>query len=331
MPDLLVRPRGHEHFTLRYENWQRRAKVPVLVLNATTLNTGHNWQFTATWMGEPPSATDERVDASRRLRRVYYGDAPGDDLKRPSLGKAVAASASVPGIFAPITLKRLYDDVDVELVDGGVHDNQGVASLIEQDCTVILASDASGQMQDADDPQRWFVRVLLRTNSILMKRVRGSEYGELRSRVRSNTLRGFMNVHLTKGLPAQPRDWSKCQEPWEPLDDPGPAAAELPYGIDDKVQRALAELRTDLDSFTDEEAYALMAAGYLMTSADLGEALPALEWPAPGAGVDWPFAAVQARMTSGHEEEALERSLRRGAKLFLRGPRARWSRWWNGV
>ena len=34
----------------------------------------------------------------------------------------------------------------------------------------------------------------------------------------AGTLRGFMNVHLTKGLPAPPRDWSECQEPWTPED-----------------------------------------------------------------------------------------------------------------
>jgi hypothetical protein len=52
MPDLLVRPAGRTGgFTLRYENWLCEAKVPVLVLNANTLNTGHSWQCTATWMG----------------------------------------------------------------------------------------------------------------------------------------------------------------------------------------------------------------------------------------------------------------------------------------
>jgi hypothetical protein len=89
MPDLPVRPAGSGGgFTLRYENWMRQAKVPVLVLNATTLNTGHSWQFTPTWMGEPPSPLDVRMDASRRLRRVDYRDAPAvGDLQGPTLGQ----------------------------------------------------------------------------------------------------------------------------------------------------------------------------------------------------------------------------------------------------
>lgn len=326
MTDLFVKPlpRG-ENFTLRYENWLRRSKVPILVLNATTLNTGHNWQFTAAWMGEPPSDADERVDASRRLRRVYYGDAPDrDELRCPRLAVAVGASACVPGVFAPVTLKRLYDGIDVELVDGGVHDNQGIASLLEQDCSVLFVSDASGQPDDREDPQRWAPNVLLRTNSISMKRIRGAQYGELYGRRRSGSLRGFTNVHLTKGLDASPRDWSCCQEPWTPEDDALSPSAGPAYGIDEKVQRALARLRTDLDAFSGDEAHGLMATGYLMTKHDLVDALPSLAEAAPDLerGDAWPFWKVLLEMTSG-DASRLERSLRFGDKLFFRRTRAR--------
>jgi predicted acylesterase/phospholipase RssA len=325
MPELLVKPAGPgENFSLRYENWLREAKVPILVLNATALNTGHSWQFTASWMGEPPIATDERVDASRRLRRVYYADAPDvEELRRPTLGKAVAASACVPALFPPITLADLYDGIDVELVDGGVHDNQGIASLLAQDCTVMLVSDASGQLRDNEDPRRGLVNVLMRSNSILMKRVRGAQYAELLRRRRSGALRGFMAVHLTKGLPAPPRDWSKCQEPWQPEDDAIPRASGAVYGIDPDVQRAMAELRTDLDAFSDDEAYTLMAAGYLMTRHDLADALPDLAHAdaALVLGDRWPFAKVIHEMTSSGASR-LARSLEPGHSRFFRKPKA---------
>jgi predicted acylesterase/phospholipase RssA len=325
MPDLFVTPAGREDgFSLRYENWLREAKVPVLVLNATALNTGHGWQFTASWMGEPPSGADERVDASRRLRRVYYRDAPDvGDLRRPSLGQAVAASACVPGLFPPITLDRLYDDIDVELVDGGVHDNQGIASLVEQDCNVILVSDASGQLRDDEDPKRHLLGVAGRSNSVLMKRVRGAQYSELQSRRRSGTLRGFVAVHLTKGLPAPPRDWSKCEEPWTPEDDalPGESAAS-PYGLDRDAQRAVAVMRTDLDAFSEDEAYALMAVGYAMTRRDLGDALPEAAKADPALERDdWPFAKVLAELTS-RDAARVAGSLRFGHHRFLRGLRS---------
>jgi hypothetical protein len=41
---------GTGAFNPAQHNWLRHDKVPVLVLNATTLNTGHGWQFTPTWM-----------------------------------------------------------------------------------------------------------------------------------------------------------------------------------------------------------------------------------------------------------------------------------------
>ncbi|MBV8545788.1 MAG: patatin-like phospholipase family protein, partial [Acidobacteria bacterium] len=47
MSDLTVQPAAFngEKFNPKYDNWRLSAKVPMLVLNATTMNTGHNWQF----------------------------------------------------------------------------------------------------------------------------------------------------------------------------------------------------------------------------------------------------------------------------------------------
>ena len=91
--DLFIQPKDEgEQFAPKHDNWRRSAKVPILILNATSLNTGHNWQFTASWMGEPPSSIDTAIDANYRLRRMYYGDAPPPHNKI-RLGHAVAASA----------------------------------------------------------------------------------------------------------------------------------------------------------------------------------------------------------------------------------------------
>ena len=328
MTDLPITPGGRKDFSLRYENWLRQAKVPMLVLNATTLNTGHGWQFTASWMGEPPVSFDEQVDASRRLRRLYYRDAP-DGHREPQLGKAVAASACVPALFPPVTLEQLYDGIDVELVDGGVYDNQGIASLLEQDCTVILVSDASGQIRDDEHPARGLYRVANRANSILMSRVRGAQYSELWGRRRSDTLRGLMVVHLKKGLAPPPRDWSRCQEPYDPADDAPPPGVESEpsYAIDSEVQRALSELRTDLDAFSDDEAYALMAAGYEMTRCELSKALPGLPEADPAyPSLSWPFTPTLeklAKEASQASQSGLAEALRPGRARFFRGSVAR--------
>jgi hypothetical protein len=291
MSDLVVHPCGREQgFSPRHENWLRNAKVPVLVLNATTLNTGHCWQFTATWMGESPAAVEEGVDTAPRLRRMWYADAPPEH-RDPPLARAVAASACVPGLFPPIRLANLFDGVDVRLVDGGVHDNQGIVSLLEQDCDVILVSDASGQSASRARPGWRVLGVARRSNNILMSRVRSAQFRDLTTRKRSGRLRGLMVVHLRKGLPAPPRDWQGCPEPYEAGAE-GLETARPDYRIAEEAQRELAALRTDLDAFTEREAYGLMAAGYRMAetelAASLDQRLPASTRIAPKE--PWPFA-----------------------------------------
>ncbi|MDR4467770.1 MAG: patatin-like phospholipase family protein [Nitrospira sp.] len=298
---LLIRPLDHagkvqDNFNPKIHNWKRRHKVPALILNATTLNTGHNWQFTATYMGEPPGAIDTQIDGNYRLRRLYYDrDDTPERYRQMRLGHAVAASACVPGLFEPITLPDLYEGKTVRLVDGGVHDNQGVAGLLEQGCTVLLVSDASGQMNADDDPSAGVIGVPLRANSILQSRIRGAGYQNLESRRKAALLRGVMFVHLKKGLSVDPIPWKGCAEmpdrDWEPPQQEEP----LPYGIQKAVQRGLSGIRTDLDSFSQTEAYALMTSGYRMTDWEFERTIK--EFPISKEHAhDWSFLAIEPEM-----------------------------------
>jgi len=265
MRQLLVQPADRKDaataFKPKFSNWRRRAKVPVLLLNTTSLNTGHVWHFTARWMGEPPGLFDTEIDVNPRYRRLWYEDAPAANLQDYRLGHAVAASACVPGLFEPLTIQGLYADRTVRLVDGGVHDNQGIQGLLDEGCTLILCSDASGQMPELARPSGSVVGVPLRTSSILQARVREAEYQDLRGRVESRQLQGLFFVHLKKDLESVPLDWIGCNDP-----TPMTAAPDnrTGYGVDKDVQRQLASIRTDLDSFTEIEAYSLMLSGYRM-------------------------------------------------------------------
>jgi hypothetical protein len=57
--ELKVQPKGEpDGFSPKDNNWRRAAKVPILVLNATSLNTGHNGSSPRRgWASRPPTST----------------------------------------------------------------------------------------------------------------------------------------------------------------------------------------------------------------------------------------------------------------------------------
>jgi predicted acylesterase/phospholipase RssA len=290
--DLFISPpkidlQTDDSFSPKLCNWRRKAKVPVLVLNAATLNTGHCWQFTASFMGEPPYSIDPDLDGNERLRRVYYADAP-EAHQRVRLGAAVAASSCVPGLFDPLPLDGLYPDRVVRLVDGGTRDNQGVESLLEQRCQVIVVSDASGQMDSSLDPSRGILPVLFRSKELLETQARSGQFRELATLQRGRAIRGSTVVHLKQGL--DPPDVA-----WIGFKPDGPGEKEQPVRervIPRTIQVRLAKVRTDLDCFSDVEAYALMLAGYESIKERL-ETTPLL-LPAPvERKVAWAFDALR--------------------------------------
>ncbi|HEV7473404.1 MAG TPA: hypothetical protein VGN90_05090, partial [Pyrinomonadaceae bacterium] len=303
-----------EDFNLKVDNWRRRAKVPNLILNTASLNTGHNWQFTASWMGEPPAGIDDEIDGNDRLRRLYYD---GEDTPKPyrhiRLGHAVGASACVPGLFEPLMLNELYPDRIVRLVDGGVCDNQGTTSLLEQDCNVILVSDGSGQMGVENQPSNSLLGVPLRSNGILQARVREAQYNGLSARKRAGLLRGFMFVHLKEDLDVDPVDWIGCLDPFDASDDSRPAYRRgrlTRYGIAKDIQELLAAVRTDLDSFSDVEAFALMTSGYRMTEYEFRYTKGVEGFPEPEEQYEWDFLAVEEGMKgSGAKYDYLKKQL----------------------
>jgi hypothetical protein len=298
--ELKITPRGAPaDFHPREHNWRRRAKVPMLILNATCLNTGHNWQFTTSWMGEPPSGIPPEVDSNERLRRLYYEEAPPPH-NVVSLGKAVGASACVPFVFEPVTLSGLYPDRTVRLVDGGVHDNQGIGGLLDERCKVILVSDASGQMETQKDPGTDVFSVLSRADSITRVHVRASQFDGLETRYRTALVNQLLFLHLKKGLDVPLVNWIGCEDcAATPGQNDG--QAELPYGVPKESQQRLAAIRTDLDTFCDQEAAALMLSGYQMTKHEFPRKI---EGHVPVASAaEWRFLALEPGMLANEEPD----------------------------
>jgi NTE family protein len=271
MRELKIRPLGErDDFHPIKHNAGRKAKVPIVLINATTLNNGHNWRFEASSMGEPERKDHLKQEIDKNFRLLRPPSYEDIILKQQNmeLGLAVAASACVPGIFHPLAISDLYpDDIRVQLVDGGVHDNQGVQGLLDTGCSLFIVSDASGQMKDESDPATGVLSVLSRSNGILMDRLREEElFGLLKPNDRPVAL-----MHLRKGL-------APVEVPW--IDSDGLPASMIEkkgeqnsinddFRVAYSVQDLLSRIRTDLDSFTDVEAFSLMLDGYRMSEPEL--------------------------------------------------------------
>ncbi len=319
MRELRIFPPGQPDFHPRRDNPSRRHKIPILIINATTLNTGRNWHFTARTMGEPVRYRvgrpqfDEADSIPIRLRRPFdyfqIHPCPGHYLHHdprrclPSftVAKAVAASAAVPGLFPPITLESLYRDGDdpvcVQLVDGGVHDNQGIDALLFENCERFVISDASGQLDFEHCPDAGALKVLSRAGAVLQDQVR---FESLRRLFETRGREQVAFVHLRKGMEKRELGWIG----WNgaPYPERRQPATTLAYGVDPRVQNCLAEIRTDLDAFHEAEACALMYDGYQIAATELPTGTPL-------AGIGWPFSVVAERMRDPDKDRRFLRQL----------------------
>ena len=276
MQELKIYPKGGStNFYPLTDNNSRKAKVPILVLNATSLNSGRNWQFTAQTMGEPPVLGINKFDKKPiRLRRAD-GDGYGNMVNTPinqqqlSLGHAVAASACVPILFDPLAISNLYynreykESIRVQLVDGGVFDNQGTDGLLQYDCTCFVISDAAGQIGTENNPAVDAIPVALRVGSILQDRVRTESLLHLTATNTNNV--AF--ISLREGLGIQQIGWFDKNNIQAPDILIPPSSQD--FGVDPRVQDSLSKMRTDLDAFTEVEAYSLMLDAYLMSKMEL--------------------------------------------------------------
>lgn len=225
--------------------------------------------------------------------------APADEPKRTiqlstNFAQAVTASSTVPGVFPPLRVGgpldsalRIFaqrfpgwrgarpaqarpDDGGKYLaVDGGVFDNQGTEALLAEDCTRIIISDAAAALRPKPRLSRRFVPVLARSQDIIYERIREAGYRQLKLR---------HNIHrLVEGVVAKRLD-KKTAARWRrecgPLVE-GYCYIQLLPTRDFKYQddvsllprelhKPIANIRTDLDRFSDIEISALMYHGYTL-------------------------------------------------------------------
>ena len=306
---------------------------PILWINATSLNTGHNWRFGTCRMGEPlPESKHKRaivndVDKNMRLIRGLFEENPDPSCKakpdEPWVGQrqedfplalAVAASACVPLLFHPLSISGMYAGTRVELVDGGVQDNQGIQGLLDEECNYMIISDASGQMNDLERPSTLLPSVAGRTMSIYGDRIRDEQLAHALT-----DADGMALLHLRKGLEA--KAVSPISSPTPPRPERQGEFTSDEFGVHEGVQEALSRIRTDLDYFGDSEAFSLMLDGYLMSDREFERSqLKALRHPhAPGKAPDrWDFGKDVHRRIATAPSGLYGRQLRAGSQRFLR-------------
>jgi predicted acylesterase/phospholipase RssA len=190
---------------------------------------------------------------SPRLRR---------DFDRISLGTAVAASANFPPVFPPLVLLGIYDDLHITrlgLSDGGVYDNMGITTLLDEGCTYIIASDTGAPFDVMQRVNSRYLGMIGRLPSVLTEDVAEQQRTELRERRRvsaalaksvgaNGELEDLRNEFGLRGLAFFSVD---------SLDLPGEHGIDLSFSPMD-----VALLRTDLDAFGDMEVAALVNTGY---------------------------------------------------------------------
>ena len=351
LKDIHIQPVGAgKEVSARLYNAENEFKIPILVINATCLNTGHPWHFTGAYIGEPkPRRTFiEDVDTNFRFPILGFDGfcrTDGDNKPLPSekkplndrqkmkldsitLADAVAASAAVPGIFPPLALHNLYSagdkEVVVELSDGGVFDNQGVDALYQHECSHLIISDASGQLEDQRIIGTKFFQVVQRSSDIMMDKIRSETLYRVHAGYEANAalaqlpnlppgmgdvvvlnenkVAGYTLIHLRQDFPNS-------------HENPNfPEPVNSPEGT---VYR-LSGIRTDLDAFSDTEAYALMYDGYQLLHNRLGDAFMQFAGKAWSYDEHWHFLKMRALLINNDSFRRVHQRIRIGAKQFFR-------------
>ncbi len=300
-----------------------RAIRPLLILNATSLDTGRAFRFAQSWVGETARGTTPETRALPR---------------RVALAEAVAASANFPPVFPPYIIGEIEDPatgLPVTLTDGGVIDNEGIDALIDARCTHIIASDA-GAVFDDNRPLVTEDRLALlgRVLSIVTEQIRRARKQAL---LRQLSLFQWFREKVRKFAPPEfAGDIDSFEREVDSLSLTAGVAAVAMFGLDSDPREAqpsgavpphplaaeLGRIRTDLDACNHAERMGLMYQGYQLCDRFVRQHLVGYT-TAPS---QWPPAPERYRAWSGDNpanRSLLESGRHRAilARLLTRFPR----------
>lgn len=304
LKELKIYPPGTQvGFNIHTHNQTAEYKIPMLAINATTLNSGEHWKFTASSVGVQDGPGENHPSVTL-YPQLFFGDAGLTQVQRNkldslTLSDAVAASACVPALFTPLPIHDLYppiqgNEVVVELVDGGVFDNQGLTTLKDENCTHVICSDGSGQLQFDRTPSSDEVAVMFQSNNVLQERIRSLETDDLKN----GPTVGFWHL---RGSFQSTKDFPAFSGPATTSDEKSNGQIFL-----------LSSLRTDLDAFSDIEANALMYDAYCLCDSSINQSAGLNTAPTG----KWKFLNIRNLITG--EPEKLIKHLNVGEQLFFK-------------
>jgi NTE family protein len=269
---------------------------PEFLFLATDLAYGVSWEFTRDRMGD---------------YQAGYMPPPEDF----PVGKAVAASACFPPLFGPLRLRLDPADLkqgcaprgkqrdaclsDFRLTDGGDYDNMGLEPVWKSHA-VVLVSDAGGLFtEESDKGLLWRIP---RYQGIQERQARALRKRWLIASFNQGTLDG--TYWSVASAPSQYEEEDREEE--RPKEERPP----FPGYSKSLAREVIAEIRTDLDAFSDAEAAVLENHGYLLADAAIRRHVPALLSDAlPQAPVPHPDWFPPAR-----SEEAIRGALKDSGK-----------------
>lgn len=257
----------------RHLNGQRLCDLPErpnYIFCATDISYGVNWEFSRLWLGD-----------------YQFGHSTQTHLY--SIAEAVAASSCFPPIFSPLRLRVLSEHFEggraaheplrhqialrLSLSDGGLYDNLGLEPVWKKSATLIVSDGGSTFTSSIDGGPIWR---LSRYTTVLGAQASAMRRRWLAAQLLSGELRGAY-----WGISANT----------EHKVHTGYSAAF--------VNRYVASIRTDLDSFSEAEIAVLENHGYVRANLGarrylrhmVGDAVP-LRLPNPSYAEEAPLVAM---------------------------------------
>lgn len=253
LPWNWLRGSGVESLARRYRrdingsNLGDLASRPHFIFCATDLSFGVNWTFEKETIGD-----------------YQVGRATPEDFP---VSRAVAASSCFPPIFAPMRLRldpskyvggrapvgKARDRIlsSLRLSDGGVYDNMGLEPVWKKYRTVLVSD--GGAVFD-HGPDKGLLWQLMRYSSII-----GLQASAVRKRWLISSFKERRLTGTYWGVGSAPERYGGFEGYQKEL-----------------ARRIIAEVRTDLDSFSEAEKAVLENHGYLLAEAALKKHAPGL-------------------------------------------------------